>query len=110
MKRGVNMEKRTFDRYNQEARLVCTYFNTNKYCQAKMLNYCEGGLYFESEFPFKPRTCIYIRLEEYFPMASGSPLHDGFRTATLGEVKWCKELSGTESYKYGVGVRYYEPY
>ncbi len=104
------MEKRTFERHFQEASIICAYFNTNKYCSAKMLNYGEGGLYFESEFPFKPRTCIYIRVEEFSPIAFGSPLHHGLRTTTLGEVKWCKEISGTESYKYGIGVRYYEPY
>ena len=107
---GGNIEKRIFKRHNHKAIIICAYFNTNKYCRAKMLNYCEGGLYFESEFPFKPRSCIYIRLEEFSPITSGSPRHCGARTTTLGEVQWCKELSGTESIKYGIGVRYYEPY
>ena len=107
---GAKMEKRTFDRHFQEASIVCAFFNTNKYCDAKMLNYCEGGLYFESEFAFKPGTSIYIRIEELSQKASDSPLRHGYRTVTLGEVKRCKEISSTESYRYGVGVRYYEPY
>ena len=104
------MEKRTLDRHCQEARLVCAYFNTNKYSQAKMLNYCEGGLYFESELAFKPGTSIYIRIETFLLEGSESPLRHGFRTTTLGEVKWCREISGTESYNFGIGVKYYEPY
>jgi hypothetical protein len=107
---GAKMEKRTFDRHNQEARIVCAYLNTNEYCQAKLLNYCEGGLYFESEIAFKVRASIYIRIKEFSQEASESPLHDGFRTTTLGEVKWCKEISDTGFYKFGIGVKYYEPY
>lgn len=110
MKIGVNMEKRTFERHFQKASIVCACFNTNKYCPAKMLNYGEGGLYFESGFPFKPRTCIYIRVEKILPIASGYPLHHGLRSSTIGEVKWCQEISDSESYKYGIGVKYYEPY
>ena len=29
-----------------------------------MLNYCQGSLYFESEFAFKPGTNIYIRISD----------------------------------------------
>ena len=110
MKMGINMEKRTFERHFKEASIVCAFFNSNKYCEARMLNYCEGGLYFESAFPFKPGTSIYIRIEEFSRKASHSPLYRGYRTVTLGEVKWCKEVSDSESYKFGIGVRYYEPY
>jgi hypothetical protein len=110
MKVGAKMEKRNCDRHNQEARIFCACFNTNKYYQAKLLNYCEGGLYFESEIAFKPRTSIYIRIEEFSKEASEPPLHNGFRTTTLGEVKWCRAISGTEFYKFGVGIKYYEPY
>ncbi len=106
----ANMEKRKFDRHFQEARLVCGYFNTNQYCHAKMLNYCEGGLYLESEFGFKPGANIYIRIIELSKRTAGSQLHCGCRTVTVGEVKRCEEILSTESYKYGIGVRYYEPY
>lgn len=107
---GANMEKRKFDRYFQEARLVCSFFNTNQYFHAKMLNYCEGGLYFESEFGFKPGTNIYIRIEEFSKRTSDLPLHNGYRTVTIGEVKWCEEIPSKDPYKYGIGIRYYEPY
>jgi hypothetical protein len=105
-----NIEKRKFERHFHEARLVCCHFSTNKYCQAKMLNYCEGGLYFESEFGFKPGTDLYIRIEEHVKRTTGSPLHNGYRTVTIGEVKWCEKVPTKDPYKYGIGIKYYEPY
>lgn len=103
-------EKRTFERHKQEANLICAFFNTNKYHQGQMRNYGEGGLFFESKFPFKPGTSIYIRIEKFARKSSHLALKYGCRTVTLGEVKWCEEISDTESNKYGIGVRYYEPY
>ena len=103
-------EKRTFDRHKKGASIICAFLNTNKYYQGKMRNYGEGGLFFESKFAFKPGTSIYIRIEGFSKKASNSPLHHGCRTVTLGEVKWCEEILDTESYKYGIGVKYYEPY
>jgi hypothetical protein len=103
-------EKRASDRHKLEARIVCAYFNRNQYCRAKMLNYCEGGLYFRSKFAFKPGASIFIRTEEFSPGTSDSSLRNGYRTITLAEVKRCEELSGAKFYKYGIGVRYYQPY
>ena len=107
---GSNMEKRKSDRHFLEARLVCGYFNTNQYYHAKMLNYCDGGLYFESDFRFKPGSDLYIRIEEHLKRTTDSPLHKGYRSVTIGEVKWCEEIPSKDPYKYGIGIRYYEPY
>jgi hypothetical protein len=104
------MEKRKFDRHRHEADLVCAFFNSNKYCRAKMVNYCEGGCCFETIVDYKPGASIYLRIEDFSKKASKLPLHNGFRTATLGEVKWCKEIPGLESNQYGIGVKYYQPY
>jgi hypothetical protein len=75
-----------------------------------MVNYSEGGLYFESQTPLKSGSSIHIKVEESSSTTAGSPPHYGFRTLTLGEVKWCKDLSNKESDTYGIGVKYYEPY
>jgi hypothetical protein len=107
---GDTNDKRIFDRHHQEACIICAYFNGNEYCRAKMLNYCEGGLYFESELAFKPGASIYIRIVEFSQRTSESSLHNGYRTITLAEVKRCEELSDTEFYKYGIGARYYQLY
>lgn len=109
-KMGIIMEKRTFDRHCHAAHLVCAFFNSNKYCQAKMVNYCEGGCCFETGVAYKPGTSIYLRVEGFSKKASELPLHNGFRTETLGEVKWCKEIPRVKSNTYEIGVKYYQPY
>ena len=101
-------EKRSCDRHYQEAPITVAYFNTNRYICATMLNYSEGGLYFESDFAFQPRTCIYIRIEKKMSDPPGGLFHNGFRSVALGEVKWCAEINKEESGKYGIGVKYYE--
>jgi hypothetical protein len=98
-------EKRSCDRYYQEVPITVAYFNTDRYRSAKMLNYSEGGIYFESDFAFQPRRSIYIRIEKKRTNLIEGEIHNGFRSVALGEVKWCKEM---ESSKYGIGVKYYE--
>ena len=101
-------EKRSSDRHQQEVPITVAYFNTSRYRPAKMLNYSEGGIYFESDFSFAPRTSIYIRIEKEMTGLFGSKIQNGFRSVALGEVKWCKEISKGESGRYGIGVKYYE--
>ena len=101
-------EKRSSDRHYQEVPITVTYFNTNRYHGATMLNYSEGGLYFESDFAFQPRTSIYIRIEKKMPDPPDGEFHNGLRSVALGEVKWCAEIGEGESGKFGMGVKYYE--
>ncbi|MGD8522588.1 MAG: hypothetical protein PVF56_15680 [Desulfobacterales bacterium] len=103
-------EKRTRDRYNQEACIAWTYFNTDHLFSGKLLNYSESGLCFESEIKLRPGATIYIRLDKFSPDPSNRKLHEGFRTVTLGEAKWCKEIYVVGSHKYAIGIKYYQPY
>jgi hypothetical protein len=101
-------EKRSCERHCQEFPITVAYFNTNRYYFATMLNYSEGGVYFESDVEFQPRTSIYIRIEKEIEDLAGGEIHNGFRSVALGEVKWCKGIDKAESGKYGIGVKYYE--
>jgi hypothetical protein len=101
-------EKRSSGRHYREVPITVAYFNTNSYRTAKMLNYSEGGIYFESDFEFHPRTSIYIRIEKKGPDLPEPKIHNGFRSVALCEVKWCKKINKGESGKYGIGVKYYE--
>ena len=101
-------EKRSSDRHYQEVPITVAYFNTSRYRSAKMQNYSEGGIYFESDFAFQPRTSIYIRIEKKGTDLPEFKIENGFRSVALGEVKWCKEINKGESGKYGIGVKYYE--
>jgi hypothetical protein len=103
-------EKRDCDRYDQEALISWSYFNTTNFFNAKLLNYGENGLFFESEFKLQPGVGIYIRLDKLLPKHSDDKLHEGFRTVTLGETRWCNEILATGLHKYAIGINYYQPY
>jgi hypothetical protein len=75
-----------------------------------MFNYGEGGLYFESSHVFQLGRYPCIRIENNLSGHSECKIHPGFRSVVLGEVKWCKEICGVEDGKYGIGIKYYEPY
>lgn len=114
MMTDTKIEKRACGRRYCETDIFCTYFNTNfstnQYCDAKMFNYTQDGIYIESKAAFKPRTYIFIRDKGMSFQTAGASLLDGFRRIAVGEVKWCKEISGKGSYKYGMGVKYCDPY
>jgi hypothetical protein len=103
-------EKRSRDRHNQKAYIAWTFFNTDHFFRGKLLNYSESGLCFESEFKLRPGATIYIRLDKFSPDPYNCKLHEGFRTVTLGEAKWCKEIYVVGSHKYAIGVKYFQPY
>jgi hypothetical protein len=102
-------DKRDGDRYNLEAPVTWSYFNTNNHFRAKLHNYGNGGLYFESDSPPPLGTGIYIRIEGGWPRYSKREVYEGLRTTALGEVRWCQEKSGKEKIKYGIGVKFYPP-
>jgi hypothetical protein len=102
-------EKRSGCRHCQNAILSWAYFNSDKYFDAKMLNYSEGGLYFESDSAPLPKTGLYIRIEENLDETSKVGVHAGFRMMTLGEVRWCHKITDKDMIKYGIGVKYYAP-
>lgn len=77
----------------------------------KSHNYSEGGIYFETDFPFSPGTIIHIRREKY---STGKPattqkIYEGFRSVTLAEVTWCKLMSFHNGSRcnYRLGAKYF---
>ncbi len=104
-------EKRAGKRCDYEAAVTCTYFNSDRFYRAKTTNHSRGGLYFESAFPFKPGSTIFIRIENYTPEASVTKICGcgGIPHIALAEVKWCKDLPGTDAAHYRVGLKYLEP-
>jgi hypothetical protein len=114
MKENRKMEKRSSGRQYCEIDIIWKHFNAcfcnNQYCNAKTRNYSQNGVYFESNVSLKPKTCIHVRREgvsslslERFPL-------NNFRTTVVGEVKWCKKIPDGGSYKYGIGMKYYDPF
>ena len=101
--------KRICDRFDCCFSVCVARFNSTQYFQGKMANYSQNGLYFESESALQPGTSILIRVQNNLDVGRAFEFKEGFRSISLGEVKWCKEIISESSTYYGVGVRYYEP-
>jgi hypothetical protein len=101
--------ERIFDRFDCCFSVCVAPFNSTQYFQGKMANYSQNGLYFESESALKPGTSILIRVQNNLDANGTFEFKEGFRSISLGEVKWCKEFISEGSTHYAVGVKYYEP-
>jgi hypothetical protein len=105
------VEKRVSRRCSYEAAVTCAYFNSDRFYRAKTTNHSREGIYFESDFPLKPGSAIYIRVENYTtePSVPKCCSCGGVPYVTLAEVKWCQELPSPDNYHYRIGLKYYEP-
>jgi len=104
-------EKRANQRCRHEAIVTCAYFNSDRFYRAKTTNHSRGGIYFESDFPLKPGSDIFVRVEKYTHNASVSKACccGGIRRIALAEVKWCEEQPDNSDYDYRIGLKYHEP-
>lgn len=102
-------EKRCENRQSCDAAIEWTHFNRGDCCSARMLNFSKGGGYFVSAQPLLPGATILIRLLACDASGVASCDRSTPRTTSLGEVKWCRELSGAAAGRFGIGVRYHFP-
>ena len=104
------VEKRVSRRCSYEAVVTCAYFNSDRFFRAKTTNHSREGIYFESDFPLKRGSTIYIRMEHYRtePTVLKDCCCGGVPYVALAEVKWCQELPSTDDY-YRIGLKYLEP-
>jgi hypothetical protein len=105
--RGADTEKRSLPRIVCRASVRWSYFNKPEQHPAQMLNHSDTGLYFESSFVLTPGATVLIRLEA---RPSSCPLGGECawpRTLSVGEVRWCRPLSGSDAPRFGVGVQYH---
>ena len=99
-------EKRLDVRYDCEAIIKWSYFNKETFFDAKVLNFSRSGIYFQTTHEIKPGATIFIKLEILLSKNVNSLNHECLRTVSLGEVRWCIDLSGSDKSYYGVGLRY----
>jgi len=104
-------EKRDCHRCRHKASLVCGYFNSEHYCPAKAVNHSPEGMYIETDLFLRPGASVYLRVDHQTPNNGSSGVFkcEGHPTVALAEVKWCRELSHTGGFNYGVGLKYYQP-
>jgi len=98
----MNDEYRDNTRFDHEAAILIENYPKGSYYHARMFNYSEGGMYFESNIPFQRGTTIIFGIEN-------SPFQNcpGVYRA---KVKWCKKLPDKSSiFYYGVGAEFFKP-
>ena len=108
-KRAVKTEKRSSERQPHQGAITFSIFNRQKCIDAQSLDYSSNGLRFKSTCVLQPGTTICIRVK---PGQGGSrPESFSKRLPSVGlaEVKWCRQLDGSDSSFYEVGVHYYPP-
>ena len=101
-------ERRMYERYDCEALIKWSYFNHERFFEAKIFNFSRDGFYFETSFAVKPKTYIFIRLETLFTKNMRLTKQECLRTVSISEVKWCHELSKDNLSYYGIGVKHCE--
>ncbi len=94
---------RAFQRIPCETSIVYSYFHTERYFTATMVNCCSGGIYFESDNAIPAGADITIKMVDKVPAMEKLGFTDGCRV----EVMWCRETGGNgDKPHYGIGVRF----
>jgi hypothetical protein len=98
--------RRRAERYRSDARIKWSYFNKDRFYDAKVSNFSQDGINFETPHKIKPGTTILIRLETLTTNNMKSAETVFLRTVSLADVKWCSESSIDRANNYGVGARH----
>lgn len=87
-------------RFYHHSTILIENENNGSFSYGKINNMSGDGMYFETEFGFKPGSRIKFKLDR--PPFKSCPNH--YR----GIVKWCKEIYDEDepNYPFGVGVEF----
>jgi len=95
-------EQRECFRIENEIPIIIRKYNAGKYNEARIYNSSSGGIYFESDFPIRAGTEIYVK-NNNSTTSSGSDL-------CRAEVIWCEEIhDAVVFYRFGIGAKYCFP-
>ena len=97
-----NPEKRDNTRFDYQAPIVLEDAKFGVLQGARMFNYSDFGLYFETDHFLAPGTDIYVGIPNS-PYASDPDIYERYHTV----IKWRKPLKKSSFY-YGYGVRFLE--
>jgi hypothetical protein len=101
-------EKRAYQRYKCEALIKWSYFNKDRQFDARIVNFSTDGFSFETYSEISPHATIFTQLENLFTKNMSLSEQECLRTVSIGEVRWCRELSKDGLRCYVVGVRHSE--
>jgi hypothetical protein len=96
--------KREYERFDLDASMVYAFHDSDLFYQARMCNYCKGGMCFVSDSAIEPGSDIYIMMENFTPDAVEAEFYDGY----LAEVRWCQKIRPADADEFKVGVKYYQ--
>lgn len=96
--------KREYERFDLDASMIYAFQDSDLFYQARMCNYCKGGMCFVSDNAIEPGSDIYIMMENFAPDDVGAEFYDGY----LAEVRWCQKIRPKDVDMFKVGVKYYQ--
>ena len=97
-------ERRVFERYDNDERIIYAYHNTDRFFPAMMCNYSKEGMCFKTADVIDTGSDIYIMMENYAPDTIHAELYEGY----FAEVRWCRQSPEPAAPEYQVGVKYYK--
>ena len=113
--KGENMtayiEKRASKRCSYKAPIQFSLINKTNPEDAYTINHTKSGMCIKSKHSFKVGSTVLIRIQKYSSNGSCACGFEGLPQMSLGEIKWCREISNSPLYSYKLGVKYYpSPY
>ena len=101
------LDKRNGERHGFHGEIIWSYFNKKDYFEARALNFSRDGSYFETDRALGVGVTVLIRVLNCFDQNIRSEENECIRWNALGEVKWCRDLTGGKQGHYGIGVKYH---
>jgi hypothetical protein len=94
------IDNRKCIRFDHNETILLEDEKRGSFSYGKIHNMSGDGMYFETEFAYKPGTRVRFRLE--------NPPYKSCPTIYCGVIKWCKALYDEDApnYPYGVGVEF----
>lgn len=106
---NLKTEKKSSERHPRERAITFSIFNRQNFMDGHLLDYSTNGLKFKSTCALQPGTTICIRVKSGQGGSQPDRFPERLPSVCLAEVKWCRQLEGSDSSFYEVGVRYYPP-
>lgn len=104
-------EKRHEKRFDCGSPVEWTYFNKSEKHNARMRNFSHAGACLESAEALVYGATIIVRLEAYQAECRADCQEKSTcpwpRSMVLGEVKWCRGISGSGLQRFGVGMKFH---
>ena len=93
-------EDRKWKRFQHDETVLLEDENRGTFSYGKINNMSGEGMYFETEFAFRPGTIVSFRLE--------NPPFKSCSSTFRGIIRWCNELyeEDRSNYPFGVGVEF----